>query len=425
MGAQGRSALWPGPASRGEARIITMMSTGADKTLSAQSRYKIVMAVFACTALIVAASSLTHEIHLVENYDEMVAPLDAEAVMEKDYMLEDVDTDPTAGDEDTRSELLQPLVKPLEELLEVQDSEETVSTDESPLDRLGSAITRLTAAQESLAKDDKAKAKAKVKGDAKASPESVKKALKDAANAKIQAMSAQQKALSASAIAKQAAATAAQAPMTQAGQAVVKKAQRMVAKARLDVDTAKAAMSNLARQKAIAAKAIVDAAGGKYGGSASYAGQGGYFGAALKTAFKNGELTERLKYQKFKSSTLKNAKTKAFKEGEEKGIEEGMKKGMKKGEKKELPKAVAKAEQMLAQKKKAERKEAEATKKAAANAALKDEAKREASKVRAAVAKEAKKAEKASEIVEVDDVMMELEEDSDSESDWDEGDDDA
>jgi len=402
------------------------MSAGADKTLSAQSRYKIVMAVFACTALIVAASSLTHEIHLVENYDEMVAPLDAEAVMEKDYMLEDVDTvpDPTAGDEDTRSELLQPLVEPLEELLEVQDSEETVSTDESPLDRLGSAITRLTAAQESLAKDGKAKAKAKAKGDAKASPESVKKALKDAANAKIQAMSAQQKALSASAIAKQAAATAAQAPMTQAGQAVVKKAQRMVAKARLDVDTAKAAMSNLARQKAIASKAIVDAAGGKYGGSASYAGQGGYFGAALKTAFKNGELTERMKYQKFKSSTLKNAKTTAFKEGEEKGIEEGMKKGMKKGEKKELPKAVAKAEQMLAQKKKAERKEAEATKKAAANTALKDEAKREASKVRAAVAKEAKEAEKK-EIVEVDDVMMELEEDSDSESDWDEGDDDA
>jgi len=346
-----------------------MNDAASDKHLSPRSKYKIVMAIFACTALIVAASSLTHEIHLVENYDELVAPLDAEAIMEKDYILQDLDAvpDPTVSDEDATSELLQPLLEPLEELLEVQDSEATVSDDESSMERLGRAITGLTAAQESLAKDDKdsvtADAKTKGKDDAgaekdtKPDSESVKKALRDAANAKIQAMSAQQKALSASALAKQAAATAAQAPMTQAGQGVVQKAQRMVANARLDVDTAKAAMTNLAREKAIAAKAIVDAAGGKYGGSASYAGQGGYFGAALKTAFKNGELTERMKYQKFKSSTLKNAKTESFRDGEEKGIEEGMKKGLKVGEKKELPKAVAKAEQMLAQKKKAKKKE--------------------------------------------------------------------
>merc|ERR1711871_1541643 len=123
-------------------------SSDQENPLSTRSKYKIIMAMFALTALVVAASSLTHEIHLVDNYEEVTAALDADAIMQKDWVLEDLDSD-------SASELLQPLVEPLEELVEVQEGENAAAWDEeNPLQRLGSALTRLTAAQESLAKDD-------------------------------------------------------------------------------------------------------------------------------------------------------------------------------------------------------------------------------------------------------------------------------
>merc|ERR1711977_329934 len=147
-------------------------------------------------------------------------------------------------------------------------------------------------------------------------------------------------------------------------------------------------MANLRRKKALASKKIIDAAGGKLGESSGYAGQGGYFGAALRTAFRNGELSEKLKNEKFRASTMKQIKDSAFKKGEKKGE----KKGIQIGEKKELPKAVAKAEQMLEQKKKTAKKAAVANKQAAEDAALKNQAEAEASKVRAAVKASADKA---------------------------------
>merc|ERR1712093_446397 len=96
------------------ANLAPTIMRADEPSLSVRSKYKIIMATFALTALVVAASSLTHEIHLVETYDERVAPINDEALMEKDYMLEDLDEDDT-------SELLQPLMEPLEELVEAQD----------------------------------------------------------------------------------------------------------------------------------------------------------------------------------------------------------------------------------------------------------------------------------------------------------------
>merc|ERR1712093_18792 len=119
------------------ANLAPTIMRADEPSLSVRSKYKIIMATFALTALVVAASSLTHEIHLVETYDERVAPINDEALMEKDYMLEDLDTVPNpAIDEDDTSELLQPLMEPLEELVEAQDgSQATEWSEESPLDR--------------------------------------------------------------------------------------------------------------------------------------------------------------------------------------------------------------------------------------------------------------------------------------------------
>jgi len=254
-----------------------------------------------------------------------------------------------------------------------EDDEELLqSFEEDPLERLGAS---LAATQDGLDKEAKTRGletaaessgqqpgntesqapqpvqgtdQAKNSKDPAASP-AVEKALKDAANAKIQAMALQQKALAAGAAAKAASAKAAQAPMTQAGQEVVRSAQKAIAKAKLDVDTAKAAMANLRRLKTEASKAILDAAGGKYRKSTGYAGTGGYFGAALRTAFNNGKLSERLKHQEWKDSKLKAIKREEYNRGLKEGEKKGFSKGEKAGMKKELPKAVAKAEKNAGQ----------------------------------------------------------------------------
>lgn len=178
--------------------------------------------------------------------------------------------------------------------------------------------------------------------------------------------------------------------MTQAGQEVVRRSQQKIATAKLDVDTAKAALSTLARLKAKASKVIIDAAGGKYAKETGYVGQGGYFGTALRTAFKNGELTERMKHAQWKTKTLVELKKKAFKQGEAKGVKKGEKKGVKIGEKHELPIAVARAEKLLTKKKKEKNLAKAAGKKAAQDAALKAAAETEAAKVRESVKAEAK-----------------------------------
>lgn len=240
---------------------------------------------------------------------------------------------------------------------------------------------------------DAAKASVSESGD-KADPHArdpkVEKALKDAADAKITAMSLQNKALVAGTLAKKAAKAAAQAPMTQAGQDVVKRAQSKLAEAKLAVDAAKDAMQTLQRKKEEASKVILDAAGGKYAKETGYAGQGGYFGTALRTAFKNGELTERLKHTKYTDTVLKAIKKKAFDEGQRAGIKKGEIEGEAKGAKKVLPKAVAAAESMIKKTQAHEASSQAADQQKVEDAALKAEARKDAATVRGSIDTEAK-----------------------------------
>jgi len=220
----------------------------------------------------------------------------------------------------------------------------------------------------------------------------VEKALQAAANAKLRAMSEQQKALMAAKKANEAAIKATEAPLTQAGKDIVKRARHTAAAAALQVQTARAAIGALMRAKQKASKAILNAAGGKYAkAGGGFAGQGGYFGAALRTAFHNGELNERLKHTNWKMKTLQEAEKKYFNKGKKKGEKKGLKEGEKIGEKKSLRKAVKKAKKELRAEKKTAEKAAVARKKAANKGALQEAAIEEASKVRREVAKEESK----------------------------------
>jgi hypothetical protein len=389
------------------------MTKAFEAGLSARARFNIFMTIMALVTLMVVTCSLTQDQPHLTDDGAVVTSAESATVMERDVVLQDVDKESEYNPTDN-------LVEPVEEtqIPEMENAkvptlyEQQVSLfqklTEDPLDNLDAA---LAATQSSLLKKEPAKgtqAKSekgttkkmdKVKQPpqkgANAGTESpaVKKALQAAANAKIEAMAAQQKALVAGTKAKAAAAKAAQAPMTPAGQEVVKRAQQEVSEARIAVDTAKAAMGTLAKKKAKASKAILDAAGGKYARHTGYAGQGGYFGRALRTAFKNGELTNELKHQKWKTSTLKKMKKKSYEKGEHKGYKKGFAEGEKEGEKKELPKAVARAEQLLTKKKEEQETKQQKAAQAADNAALKAEAAKEASKVRKAVKKETQKAE--------------------------------
>merc|ERR1711934_926316 len=176
--------------------------------------------------------------------------------------------------------------------------------------------------------------------------------------------------------------------MNKRGHEIVKRAQNTARDSALAVDAAKASVRALAKAKAKASKAILDAAGGKYSKDTGFQGQGGYFGAALKTAFHNGQLTERLKYRDWKKKTVMASAKQAFKKGE------------KRGEKKELPKAVKKAQKVLLSKAKAQRKAKALKKKSKQKAALKAAAKKEASKVRKKVLRAAKRKKPSAAVVE-------------------------
>merc|ERR1711907_493679 len=216
----------------------------------------------------------------------------------------------------------------------------------------------------------------------KKTTKSKKKQGKKQATKKKVPKTAVQKALQAAANAKEAAAKAANAPMNKRGHEIVKRAQNTARDSALAVDAAKASVRALAKAKAKASKAILDAAGGKYMKETGYQGQGGYFGAALKTAFHNGQLSERLKYRDWKKSTVRASATLAFKRGEKTGFQKGFIKGEKRGEIKVLPKAVRKAEHLLAKRKKAIEKIAKRRRKSEKAAALKAAVAKEADKVR-------------------------------------------
>jgi len=246
--------------------------------------------------------------------------------------------------------------------------------------QIDTALTKMAKGKTGVAKKTKINAKRVKANDA--SKATMQKALQAAANAKIEAMAQQRKAIRAASRAKEAAAKAANAPMNKRGHDIVKKAQNTARDSAMAVEAAKAAVRTLMRKKAKASKAILDAAGGKYMKETGYQGQGGYFGAALKTAFHNGQLSERLKYRDWKKSTVRASATLAFKRGEKTGFQKGFVKGEKRGEIKVLPKAVRKAEHLLAKRKKAIEKIAKRRKKSEKAAALKAAVAKEADKVR-------------------------------------------
>merc|ERR1712054_131034 len=264
--------------------------------------------------------------------------------------------------------------------------------------QIDTALTKMAKGKTGAAKKTKINAKRVKANDA--SKATMQKALQAAANAKIEAMAQQRKAIRAASRAKEAAAKAANAPMNKRGHDIVKKAQNTARDSAMAVEAAKAAVRNLMRKKAKASKAILDAAGGKYSKDTGFQGQGGYFGAALKTAFHNGQLTERLKYRDWKKKTVMASAKLAFKKGEKEGFRKGFKKGEKRGEKKELPKAVKKAQKVLLSKAKAQRKAKALKKKSKQKAALKAAAKKEASKVRKKVLRAAKRKEASAAVVE-------------------------
>jgi len=246
--------------------------------------------------------------------------------------------------------------------------------------QIDTALTKMAKGKTGVAKKTKINAKRVKANDA--SKATMQKALQAAANAKIEAMAQQRKAIRAASRAKEAAAKAANAPMNKRGHDIVKKAQNTARDSAMAVEAAKAAVRTLIRKKAKASKAILDAAGGKYMKETGYQGQGGYFGAALKTAFHNGQLSERLKYRDWKKSTVRASATLAFKRGEKTGFQKGFVKGEKRGEIKVLPHAVRKAEHLLAKRKKAIEKIAKRRKKSQKAAALKAAVAKEADKVR-------------------------------------------
>merc|ERR1712227_556296 len=276
-------------------------------------------------------------------------------------------------------------------LMQVQEDMEAAVDDSSSLcnqdgvkkffkKQIDTALTKMAKGKTGAAKKTKINAKRVKANDA--SKATMQKALQAAANAKIEAMAQQRKAIRAASRAKEAAAKAANAPMNKRGHDIVKKAQNTARDSAMAVEAAKAAVRNLMRKKAKASKAILDAAGGKYMKETGYQGQGGYFGAALKTAFHNGQLSERLKYRDWKKSTVRASATLAFKRGEKTGFQKGFIKGEKRGEIKVLPKAGRKAEHLLAKRKKAIEKIAKRRRKSEKAAALKAAVAKEADKVR-------------------------------------------
>merc|ERR1711939_880870 len=276
-------------------------------------------------------------------------------------------------------------------LMQVQEDMEAADDDSSFLynqdgvkkffkKQIDTALTKMAKGKTGAAKKTKINAKRVKANDA--SKATMQKALQAAANAKIEAMAQQRKAIRAASRAKEAAAKAANAPMNKRGHDIVKKAQNTARDSAMAVEAAKAAVRTLMRKKAKASKAILDAAGGKYMKETGYQGQGGYFGAVLKTAFHNGQLSERLKYRDWKKSTVRASATLAFKRGEKTGFQKGFVKGEKRGEIKVLPKAVRKAEHLLAKRKKAIEKIAKRRRKSEKAAALKAAVAKEADKVR-------------------------------------------
>jgi len=360
--------------------------------MTVRAKLHVMMAVVALAALMAATTCLTSDApHITEDGIGGIVTGD------RSIIHEGVKTKSSIA-----SQRKQPPVE--EEFLEI----EAKADNENTLDRLGAALTATENKlneQQHAAPAKAAAADAVVPQTAAATASSeqaedpaVEKALKDAAEAKIQAMAAQQKALAAGATAKAAAAQAAQAPMTQAGQEVVRKAQQDVVTAKLDVDTARAAMTNLNHLKEKASKVIIDAAGGKDAATAGFAGQGGYFGAALQTAFKNGQLSEQLKTEQLKNQQavkLQAETKKSYDEGETDGMKKGFIKGEKAGQREELPKAVVQAEKLLTKKKKKQESQADDKEKEAEDSALKEEAEKEASKVLKSVESKAKKTEAA------------------------------
>merc|ERR1711988_1270975 len=340
--------------------------------LSARAQFNIVLAAIALTALMVATMSLTADGPQLAEEGVGGSFLAADAsVSERDVILEGVDTTPSSRKRHPKNYDKQQLVEPLEDnVLFEQDTAAQTVPEQGDLDSLSATLAATQATLKSEAAErggsttassdsDTASTEGKVAADAAQTSKSadaasadaasadagssdtmdnpkVKAALQAAANAKIQALSAQQKALAAGTAAKEAAAQAAQAPLTQAGQEVVKRAQKKVQEAKLDVDTAKAAMVNLKNLKTKASKAIIDAAGGGGGAQQSYADQGGYFGAALRTAYNNGVLSEKLKQQEWKTTELEKAKTQSFDKGEAVGEKKGFEQGKKAGAKEEL-----------------------------------------------------------------------------------------
>merc|ERR1712072_125150 len=272
----------------------------------------------------------------------------------------------------------------------------------------GSSVKKLVGTK--VAKGKKAKNVAKQgskrvsKGKKNIKQTAVQKALQIAANAKIEAMAQQRKALQAAARAKEAANKAAKAPVTAQGREIVKRAQKTAHDSAMAVEAAKAAVHSLMKAKAKASKAILDAAGGKYLKETGYQGQGGYFGAALRTAFNNGKLTERLKYRDWKKSSVTQSAKIAFKRGEKEGFRKGFLRGEKRGEIKELPKAVKKAEKLLAKKKKAKEIRIKARKKSDQSARLKKAAAKEASVVRKQVESKQHKSSRVEEFIENENV---------------------
>merc|ERR1711959_449137 len=184
--------------------------------------------------------------------------------------------------------------------------------------QIDTALTKMAKGKTGAAKKTKINAKRVKANDA--SKATMQKALQAAANAKIEAMAQQRKAIRAASRAKEAAAKAANAPMNKRGHEIVKRAQNTARDSALAVQAAKASVRALAKAKAKASKAVLDAAGGKYSKDTGFQGQGGYFGAALKTAFHNGQLTEKLKYANWKKSTVMSTAKLAFKKGEKEGF---------------------------------------------------------------------------------------------------------
>lgn len=182
------------------------------KNLSGRAKFNIVLATMALSALVVVSSSLTHQTPQFEIEDEA-----GDGIATDHYLLEDGDRETSGliigrnGREGDSNIMVQPLEQNAVTEGPTGSWEETPALyQEGPLDSLGDALTKLTVEQNTMVKDRKQqkvtppkvkpaskKTQAAAGGAAGGTSDSpaVQKALKDAANAKVQAMSAQQKAL--------------------------------------------------------------------------------------------------------------------------------------------------------------------------------------------------------------------------------------